>query len=761
VRWQDPPASIGGLVEVTLGCDMTARTTSRLGALLDDWRDRWAALAPADRAGYALGALAVLIAFAVSTCGIGGPFPDGHYASTSVIGTAAYNTYRWKTLFPVEVYVDHPPAPATYYMHHPLGMFWVIDVLGKIFGLHDWVLRLPPLVYVTGTTLLLFKLGRALWGAVAGGITALAYVALPITLGYANYHDLEQPVILGFVLASWAYLRFIRTWREGYAIASVLGFAFALNNDWAGYLWGAPFLAGLFVYAYLLAEPTRGPLEMRPFGRYWALMCICAAASVALEMFVLYDSGRISDVLSSYLLRSAGSGLPLKTVLAARRYRIELMFTTMGIGLGKLALPIIVARAVIKRNHLELLSLPMFLCALVQYLVFKEGADVHIFWPHYFAPYFALAMGALAASAGELTVWIADRTGRRIAAAAPWIALGLLGLPVVFILKDGLSVVRLARETGGRFAEANLDTDLDKEAVLRWFLRGFPPTVGIAYHGAIHDGWALQWELRPRLSAANQPLGGGVTEATRVYIMDTRGATQAELRQAAARYHVHAVGYLWVFDRAERPAPLDGYLLDEREPSLLQRWWLGPTEPVRSVHANAWVAWEWRTMLGQPAVVPTTAPVTAEELRIAHNAAIDRGDLAGAARLRAALAARLDVHRTARFEGGTALLGGVHRTGARRSITLYFLAGSIAGDARFSVHAKVLAPPRFSGLPAAPENLEIAGEPTWPISFWRPGRIYSLEVVYRKRPGTEQLSGAWTPGPRRVGALDPVELLRL
>ena len=129
--------------------------------------------------------------------GIGGPFPDGHYASTSVIGTAAYNSYRWKTLLPIEVYVDHAPTPSLYYMHHPLGMFWVIDVLGKVFGLHDWVLRLPPLVYVTVTTALLYKLGRALWGAIPGGLCALAYVALPITLGYANYHDLEQPVIFG------------------------------------------------------------------------------------------------------------------------------------------------------------------------------------------------------------------------------------------------------------------------------------------------------------------------------------------------------------------------------------------------------------------------------------------------------------------------------------------------------------------------------------------------------------------------------------
>src|SRR5579863_1790385 len=346
------------------------RSSSSLRDLLGAWRDRIALMTWSDRVGCGLGALAVLIAFAVSVCGIGGPFPDGHYASTSVIGTAAYNTYRWRTLFPVEVYLDHPPASTLYYMHHPLGMFWVIDLLGKIFGLHDWVLRLPPLVYVTATTLLLFKLGRALWGAIPGGLTALAYVALPITLGYANYHDLEQPVMFGLVLASWGYLRFVRTWRERYAIASVLGFVFALNSDWAAYLWGAPFLAGLFVYAFLLSEPTRGRLEMKPLGRYWALMCVGAAVSFGGELVVLSQSGRISDVLSSYLLRSSGTAIPLKMVLAARRYRIELMFTTLGIGLGKLALPIIVARAVIKRNHLELLALPLFFCALCQYLVF-------------------------------------------------------------------------------------------------------------------------------------------------------------------------------------------------------------------------------------------------------------------------------------------------------------------------------------------------------------------------------------------------------
>jgi hypothetical protein len=577
-------------------------------------------------------------------------------------------------------------------------------------------------------------------------------------------------VMFGFMLASWGYLRFVRTGRERYAAASVMGFFFALNHDWAGYLWGASFLGGIFAYGFLSSEPTRGALPMRAFGRYWALMCIAGALALAIELVALQTSGRISDVLSSYMLRSSGSEIPLKAVLGARRYRIELMFTALGIGLGKLALPVIFARAVLKRNHLELLPIPIFICAVLQYTQFKEGADVHIFWPHYFAPYLALAVGGLAASAGELTVWIGERLRpaadpaalrAKLERAAPWVALALVGLPTLFMLQDSLSLVRLARETGGRFAEANMDTDLDKEAVLTWFLARFPPTVGVAYHPGIHDGWALQWELRPRLSSPNQPVVGPVGDGTRVYIMDTRLASPAELRAAVAHYHVHAVGSLWVFDRAEKAAPLDGYALDEREPSLLENIWLGGTEPIRTVRPNAWITWEWRNLLGQLSEVPKTAPTTAEELRIAHNAAVARGDAAEAVRLRALLSARFNLRLTAQFEGGTALIGAIRRTGARRSITLFFVAGALTGDDRFSVHAKVSAPPVFSTLPAAPENLEIAGGPTWPTSLWKRGGIYDLEAVYRKRPGTEILTGSWAPGPARTDAHGPVEIIKL
>src|SRR4029077_4633230 len=114
-----------------------------------------------------------------------------------------------------------------------------------------------------------------------------------------------------------------------------------------------------------------------------------------------------------------------------------------------------------------------------------------------------------------------------------------------------------------------------------------------------------------------------------------------------------------------------------------------------------------------------------------------------AARFRAALRGRFNLPLTARYEGGTELIGAIHDRGAQRSITLYFLAGTIRGDARFGVHAKVLSPARLSTLPADPADLAIHGGPAWPTSLWRPGHIYSIRLVYRHRPGQERLTGAW------------------
>jgi hypothetical protein len=731
------------------------------------WWSAWGEAPAADRVGAALAVAACALAFVVGSWGFLAPFPEGHYASDAAIGMAADNMWRLHTKLPVIGYQTLTPGPGNYYMHHPLGVFWVTALLGRVFGFHDWVPRLPAVVYVTATPAFLYLIGRELWGRLPGGLAAVGYVSLPITIGFANFHDLEQPVMFGCVIATWGCLRYLATWRERYAIVSVLAFAFAAFNDWEAYVWGAFLLGGLFVRGYLIPGRWLAPLDARRFGRYWGLLCAAAVAALGVEVLVLDESGRVSDLLSSFFVRSAGAGVPLKVVLASRQYRIELMFTGLGIFLGKVALPVMFARAFLRRDERELAPLPLFGAALVQYVVFKQGADVHIFWPHPFAAYFALAVGALAASVRDGWTWLAahvrrlpDASRPRWVAASPFIALVLSGLPVALVLKDGLALFRLARETGGRFAEANLESDLDKAAAFRWFLPRVPPGATFAFHGSVHDYWDKQWQLRPRPIFANQPVGGSPAQG-RFYVMDSRLASAADLKAAAARYHVNAVGWIWLIDRTEPAAPIDGFAVDESDPSFFQAWAHGSTEPIRKVRADAWVTWEWRSLFGQAAAPPAGTPGTTDDLRIAHNAALARGDAAGAAAARAALAQRFNLPLRARYDNGTELIGAIdHRTG-QRSLTLYFVAGKFHTDARFAVHAKVQARPRWSTLPADPADLEIYGAPALPTTLWRPGHIYAIRIVYRRRPGPERYTGAWVNGPRREGDPAPLELARM
>jgi dolichyl-phosphate-mannose-protein mannosyltransferase len=725
------------------------------------------AAAPVDVTGTAIAWSAVLLAAATGLRGIDGLFPDGHFSSVAAIGVFADNMLRWKTLLPVMGYLDHAPASGNYYMHHPLGMFWITALLERIFGFHNWVLRLPAVVYVTATPYFIWRIGRDLWGPIEGGLSALAFVALPITLGYANYNDLEQPMMLGCIVGSWGYLRFATTWKDRYALCSVFGFLFAINHDWEGYIWGAFLLTGLFIRGYLIPERLLGPVSARPFGRYWALMCSAAAVSLGAMLMLLDESGRLGDLVSSYALRSGGSSIPLEVVLAARSYRIELMFSGLAIFLGKLAVPVILGRAVVKRSDLELLPLPLLLTALVQYLVFKQGADVHIFWPHPFATYFGLAAGALAASVKETVAWAARRSRApvtaRLGGLAPWLPLLLVGLPLLVVLRDGLSLVRLSRETGGRFAEANDESYIDQAVALRWFVEThrLPETAGVEFHGSVLGTWALKWLVRPRSTWAGQPVAAPVPAAARAFILDSRTTSLGELRTAASRFHVEVVGPYWLFDRQAPPAPLDGYDFDAREPSFFDRWSQGATEPIRTVRADPWTTWEWRTLLGQPASQPGLPAATPEQVRIAHNAALARGDVAAAVRLRAALVAQFNLTLHARYDNQTELIGGIQSRGAQRSITLYFVSGTFRSDTKFAVQAKVVAPPTLSTLPMDPGELDLALPPRWPTTLWRPGQIYSIKLVYRRRPGHERLRGGWADGVRRTDAAGPDEIAYL
>ena len=712
--------------------------------------------------GAVLAGAAVIWVFLVALWGVNGVFSDGHYGSVANIGTIGYNMTRYHTIYAFYPFFEREPPPGTAYMTHPLGLFWMAGILIKLLGAHNWVLRLPAIVYVTLTAFFLYRAGRSIWGPLEGALTALAYTTLPITLGFANYHDLEQPLMLGCVVATWGYARYRQSGREVYALGSVVGFAFAILHDWEAYIWGATFLPFLFLRAFVVPERWLGGVDTRRIGRYWAMMSGTAVLILMVTIALVMSAERVPELLSMYQMRSAGGSAPLSAVLQSRHIRIELMFTALAILMGKIALPVIVGRFFVRRNDLELLPIFLLIVAVFYYTVFKQGADIHIFWPHPFATYFGMAVGALAATIRGLWGWAAERLRERWPSwlprgrAAPWVALGLVGLPTLLVLRDGASMIRFSRETGGRFIENHLQTDIDKNVAIRWFLDRFPSVnEKVAFHPGTSANWATQWEIRPRPIYQRQPVIAGTPPMGRVYMMDTRFAPVADLREAAKRYHVHAVNWYWLIDRSAAPAPLEGFSFEERDPGLMQSLSQGATEPLRRVVPDPWVTWEWRALLGLSAPIPTTAPQTLEQIRIAHNMAVTRGDKDAAARLRAELAKAFNIRKTAKWSNGLELLGTVHHTSGARSLTPHLLVGTNGSCAKVGIKARVTKRRFLSTLPVDPAVPDIAYPPPYPCELWRQGHIYAWPVVYRHRPGHEEFTfgiTGWvtTPAPKPV-----------
>ena len=69
--------------------------------------------------------------------------------------------------------------------------------------------------------------------------------------------------------------------------------------------------------------------------------------ALAFEVYLLKESGRLTDVLTSFIVRRGDHPVPLEQVLVSRKYRIELMFTGLAILIGKIAVPVLAVRAVL------------------------------------------------------------------------------------------------------------------------------------------------------------------------------------------------------------------------------------------------------------------------------------------------------------------------------------------------------------------------------------------------------------------------------
>lgn len=690
-----------------------------------------------------------------------GALQGGHLGNVAGSAIAGENMLRWRVFAAVLDYTSRPPTAAEHYTHHPYGVFVCQALFHAIFG-HGWATpKLGAALASIASVALLHRFARALWGAVPAAVAAWVFVVTPIDLAFGQFTSLEVLTMAGGLLFSWATVRFFATWATRYLVASVVGALVAVQCDWVGLvLVGA---TGIFAFARAYALPPRwfGAVDDRQHARWFAWVTAVSVASLLLYLALFARSGHLADLLASYHGRSHGADAPWREIFGPRRVMWVLWMlpppALAFVAGGALAHG---ARLVARADAREALPLAWLLAAAFQYLVFRQGADVHIFWPHYFGVVAALGAGALFACARAVT------TGRTTLALAPFV------VAIVALARVGLPMLSQSRLTGGRFDDGgrHLEIDRDRAEFARWAAERVPASGALA-HRSFPPNWSVEYGLgKPLVDGGSLVPRASPDDPLRFSMIDLRGLSPLESLTLAREHELRIVGPFALVDRSARPAPPRALSLVERQPGPLERWLVTGTDLVRTIgpHEDPFATWEWREHLGHPADPPSLAPRTADESRVAFNVGASRGlDEASLAPLLAQARTLAAGPPRVAFDGDLDLLGcGVER-GAATVVTLLWRTGPafVANDADFLVRSRVIAPPPL--WPSAIDFFEKEAAPPVALrpGLWRPGRLYLQRFVAMPRVGVERFEGVWVArgsAPRRpLDGRERVELFTL
>ncbi|MGH7437587.1 MAG: glycosyltransferase family 39 protein, partial [Polyangiaceae bacterium] len=688
------------------------------------------------------------------------PLEGGHWASMAGCAIVAENMLRYHLLAAVVHYpLNPPPTPAQYYCNHPYGIFLMEVVARLLFGHHAWTLRLPALVCSALTPVVLFRLGKELWSSFAAAAATVAFVVVPIDLAFAAFSSLEVPTILfGLVFC----LGTVRTWASGGSkglLLAALGALGACNSDWPGLLLvGAMSCFGLARYVAPRAWHEEGA---RPaYGKWLVAVAVVMSATVLLYSLQALLAGQLHDVLGASARRSQGYDLLPWRLLSKpyRRMRLEWMVPSVGFAALLAALPIASWR--LRREPGQAVLLAWTFTASFQYLYFREGADVHIFWPHYYGPCVALAIGTLADEILSSKLLVGRRGLRPVALA------GIVGAPIATMARVGWPMLEQSRMTQGRFDEHEqyIESGALESQFAEWATASAPPDSVIACAGPLCS-WNAEYAGRaPQVDGPLDATRRTPSDRDRIQLLDARYTPADDVRKLADDFGATAVGSFLLVDRASSGSGVRAMRVIERQPTFVERLFVTDHDLVRTVTSDVdpWATWQWAEALGAKAPVPQGEPRGLEELAVAYGLAWADGDGPRAEDLHRRAREGLDTTSAAEFTHDVRLLGTTIERGAATVVQLLWETGpgfEPPPESTFVVRCRTVEPPALWPVPVDPYEKAMAPPMTLKPSLWRPRHLYVQRFILLPRPGTDSCRGSFLPRePRPIGGRFDVPL---
>ncbi len=679
------------------------------------------------------------------------PLAAGHHAAGASFVIGGEEMARWKSFTTVFNYYPTTPGPEVAYAHHPWGLTIISALLYKIVG-HGWLAtRLPAVLVSAMTPPLLYRVARTLFGVVPSSVASVVFVLVPIDLAFSNFWNLEVPTIFFGLVFTLGTIRFWQTWKARPMWLSVAGALLVTQIDWDGAVLVASFVVFSFARAYVLPRRWFGRIKERPHARWFAFTVFVTVGSVLFYVALFSKLGRMQDLLDSYNNRTTGVETPIVQVLRGRRLLwLYWMLTPIGLWAGGLGLVVATSR-LLRRDPLAIVLPAWAAAAAFEYFVFKQGADTHIFWPHVASVGIALGAATLADAllkARERTIARTEASRAQRATQGTALVVGIVVLlPLALMARVAAPLLWQARLTAGRFDEGGRTTESerDKALAIQWAASSLPRTSSVVVSASVIYTPAVAYAADRPIAFIDKPWDPPPKDVHEgLLVIDARKLSASDLRTVASRYAITAMGPFWFVDRSMAWAALVAKRLDERLPVGAERLGLA-TDLIRTVSGedDPWATWEWRVHLGQLANAPQGEPVTFEDRRIAHNAAILRGDGVRAAALRESIEAQLTDRVPRDYSNDLHLLGVRVEDGPPQVMTLLWYVGTnyFAVDASYVVRSRVVKRPPIWPTLVDPNEKLVSTTPALGLAFYRPLFLYTQRFVVQQRIGTERFYG--------------------
>jgi hypothetical protein len=655
-------------------------------------------------------------------------------------------------------YLAKPANPDQYYCHHPYGTSALDAIFYVVLGHHWFTARAAAIFCAVISPPMIYGFGRRAWGVIPASCATMFFSFVPIDLSFSNFGNLEEPTIAFGLMFGWATAALWETWKTRYIVFSAIGALGCANGDWAGLVFLGPVLAFAFVRAYVLPRRWYGRIDDRRYAQWFAYGVVMAAGTLVAYLYLFGKADKIGDMMGSYHLRASGSETPVEETFNQRRKMwLGIMLTPISYGAMAAGLPLALVR--VTKKPLEIFSIAWFIGASFQYFVFKQAADIHIFWPHYYAPTAALAAGTLVATFVEGYRALVELVREK--ATRPWVlpairwgvggALGLaFGIPLFLLVRIGIPELVQSRKTAGRFDQGGhyISTDADMADFAKWAYEDVATAGSTAQVLERYDyNFSSEYGGNRPYVRVNNLTAAKPDDVQRIALVDTRNQPEKEIENIAKQFAIQAVGPLWRVDRAKKGPDLIALRYEEREPRFFEWMFVAGTDLVRKISRteDPWRTWELRDALGLPAPVPAGVAVSVDEKRIAHNAAVSQQDTGRARDLEAELGGNVGRPLGIKYTDGIELQGIDVQDGPAIVVTLFWSTdGSFKKqDVNYQLKCKIVAPPRLWKTSLDYFEKEMMPVPIIRPASWKPGYLYTQRFIALHRIGKEECRGAF------------------